>query len=395
MQELFRKYLRNQCAPEEVKLLLKQFDVGDNKDILRDLIVQQLEAEEEVTAIPERELKNVLAESYQHIRSQINFEKKTEAPVVPLVRRVWFRIAAAVIILAIAGTYLLVNQSSTEQPVSNNQNPANDIAPGGNKASLTLANGSIVDLETVANGKIANEGNAEISKLSDGQIVYNLLNEKPTDVLYNTVSTPRGGQYQLTLADGSKVWLNSASSIRFPATFGENERIVEITGEVYFEVAKNASAPFRINVAGKKEVEVLGTHFNINCYDDEATINTTLIEGSLKVTSLATKKSQLVVPGQRAQLDKEGHISVAQEPDLDKVIAWKNGYFNFNDADTHTVMRVISRWYNVDIAYQGKIPDIKFGGEIEKTLDLSQLLRILEKYGLHFKLEERRLIVTS
>lgn len=395
MQELFKKYLNNQCSPEEVKLLLKEFDLEENKELLSKLINEQLEADDGLTVVNEKDHENILAEIYQDIRTRINTEKKIKSPVVRLRRRPWFRIAAAAVILfVIVATYLLVNRTSQQQATTTDQALTSDILPGGNKAVLTLANNSKIILEKAANGKIAQEGNASISKLNDAQIVYAATGSGISETFFNSVATPRGGQYQLTLADGSRVWLNSASSIRFPASFDGDERKVEISGEVYFEVAKDVSRPFKINVAGKEEVQVLGTHFNVNCYADETTMNTTLLTGSIKVTSFATQGSQLLSPGQQAKLNGKGQILVEKKPDLDKVMAWKNGYFNFDGADTRTVMRLLSRWYDIDVVYEGSIPEREFGGEIEKNLSFSQVLKVLEKNNLHFRLEGRKLTVT-
>ncbi len=394
MQELFKKYLENKCSPEELKLLLKEFDIDDNENVLRSLIIQELENEQEIRSFTAEEMENSLAGTFNAIKAKLDSEKINVAvPVVPLTKRSWFRLAvAAVFVLAVAGVYLLVNQPPVELPVANNQHQTNDILPGGNKAVLTLSDRSDINLESVSNGTIIKDGASKISKLNDGQLVYNALNEKPAQVLYNTVTTPRGGQYQLLLADGSKVWLNSASSIRFPVSFNENERRVEVSGEAYFEVAKNASMPFKVDVDGKNEIEVLGTHFNINSYADEGTIKTTLLEGSVKVISLKTGESKLITPGQQAQLNANGEIAI-NKADPDKVIAWKNGYFNFDGADTKTVMQFVSRWYNVDVAYEGEMPQKEFAGEIEKNLNLSQLLKILEKNDLQFRLEGKKMIV--
>src|SRR5436190_14499517 len=243
MHELFKKYLGNKCSPEELKLLLKEFDVEDNEESLRTLITQELEVEQETSSFTTEELENSLAGTFNAIKTKLDSEKiNVVAPVVPFTKRNWFRLAAAaVFVLAVIGAYLLVNQPPVETPVANNQHQTNDILPGGNKAVLTLSDRSDINLENVSNGTIVTEGGAKISKLNDGQLVYNILEEKPTQVLYNTVTTPRGGQYQLLLADGSKVWLNSASTIRFPVSFAGNERRVEVSGEAYFEVAKDPS----------------------------------------------------------------------------------------------------------------------------------------------------------
>jgi len=395
MHELFKKYLENKCSPEELKSLLKEFDIEENEELLRSLIIRELENEQEIGSFSEEDLRNSLTGSFNAIKSKLESEKiNIVTPVVPLIKRNWFRLAAAaVFVLAVIGVYLLVNQQPVELPVAkSDQHITNDILPGGNKAVLTLSNRSDINLESVSNGTIVTEGDTKISKLNDGQLVYNTLEEKPTQVLYNTVTTPRGGQYQLLLADGSKVWLNSASSIRFPVSFNGNERRVEVSGEAYFEVAKNPSMPFKVDVNGKNEIEVLGTHFNINSYTDEGSIKTTLLEGSVKVTSLKTRESKLITPGQQAQLNTDGQITI-NKADPDKVMAWKNGYFNVDGADTKTVMQLLSRWYDVDVVYEGAIPQREWGGDIEKNLKLSQMLKILEKNNLHFRLEGRKLMV--
>ncbi|HMK18734.1 MAG TPA: FecR domain-containing protein [Chitinophagaceae bacterium] len=394
MHELFKKYLENRCSPEELKLLLKEFDIESNEELLRGLIIQELENEQEISFFTGEELENSLTGTFNAIKAKLDSEKiNILAPVVPLMKRNWFRLAAAaVFVLAVIGVYLLVNQHPVELPVANNQHQTNDILPGGNKAVLTLSDRSGINLENLSNGTIVTEGGTKISKLNDGQLVYNILEEKPTQVLYNTVTTPRGGQYQLSLSDGSKVWLNSASSIRFPVSFAGDTRRVEVSGEAYFEVAKNASLPFKVDVDGKNEVEVLGTHFNINSYADEGSIKTTLLEGSVKVTSLKTGESKLITPGQQAQLNTDGQIAIGKA-DLDKVMAWKNGYFNFDGADTKTVMQFVSRWYDVDVVYEGEIPQREFGGDTEKNLKLSQLLKILKKNDLQFRLEGKKLVV--
>jgi len=373
---------------------LKEFEIEDNEELLRSLITQELENEQEISSFTTEELENSLAGTFNAIKTKLDSEKiNILAPVVPLMKRNWFRLAAAaVFVLAVIGAYLLVNQHPVELPVANNQHQTNDILPGGNKAVLTLSNRSDINLENVSNGAIVKEGGTKISKLNDGQLVYNILEEKPTQVLYNTVTTPRGGQYQLLLSDGSKVWLNSASSIRFPVSFTGNIRRIEVTGEAYFEVAKDPFIPFKVDVDGKNEVEVLGTHFNINSYADEGTIKTTLLEGSVKVTSLKTGESKLITPGQQAQLNTNGQIAI-NKADLDKVMAWKNGYFNFDGADTRMVMQLISRWYDVDVVYEGDIPQKEFGGDMEKNLNLSQVLKSLEKNDLHCRLEGKKLIV--
>ncbi len=315
----------------------------------------------------------------------------------------WKRIAAiaAVFFLFLTGAYFLLSDkppAKIAQKQVEKQVPS-DIRPGGNKAVLTLADNSIIVLDDAQNGTIASQGNTKILKLNDGRIAYNDLNEKPLQVLYNTITTPRGGQYQLTLSDGTKVWLNSTSSLRFPASFPSNERKVEITGEVYFEVAKLESAPFKVVVSDKAEVKVLGTHFNINSYPDELSINTTLLEGSVNITLLQgtnmNKKASLaLLPGQQAQLSKNAGLILNEKPDLQEVMAWKNGKFYFGEAtDIAAIMRQISRWYDIDVEIKGEINE-HLGGSLPRDVNVSKIFNTLEKTGsVKFELTGRKVIV--
>ena len=260
-----------------------------------------------------------------------------------------------------------------------------------NKAILTLSDGSTIILDDAKNGQVAQQGGTQIAKLANGQLVYNALDGKPAEVVFNTLTTPRGGQFKLTLPDGSEVWLNASSSIKYPTAFIGNERKVEISGEAYFEIVHNAAKPFKVSVNGM-EVKVLGTHFNINAYNDEASVKTTLLEGSISLTK--ADAATTLKPGQQAQLGNGGNIKVIDNVDIDQVVAWKNGYFSFNRADLQTVMRQIARWYDVDISYEGKIPERQFGGKIDRNSNASEVLKILEESKVHFRIEEKKIIVT-
>jgi ferric-dicitrate binding protein FerR (iron transport regulator) len=257
-----------------------------------------------------------------------------------------------------------------------------------------LANGKKIVLDSMSNGVVAVQSGAKIL-LKNDQVSYNNTREAEA-VSYNTMSTPRGRQYTLVLSDGSKVWLNAASSITFPTSFMGKERNVEITGEAYFEVAHDAERPFKVKV-GDMQVQVLGTHFNVNAYEDEGDIKTTLLEGSVKVSK--GNENTLIVPGEQAVILNSpsgvGGITVKKDIDLDEVVAWKNGLFNFNNADLKTVMRQLSRWYNVNIIYTGEIPNRVFGGEMQRDLHLSQVLKLLEKNNVHFKIDGKNIVVGS
>jgi ferric-dicitrate binding protein FerR (iron transport regulator) len=280
----------------------------------------------------------------------------------------------------------------------------NDVAPGGNKAVLTLSDGTQIVLDSAMNGVLSSQGNSKVLKLNSGQLAYTANGESlkgssvkggaekgNRSLVYNTITTPRGGQYQLVLADGTKVWLNASSSLRYPVAFTGPERRVELSGEGYFEVVKNAAMPFRVR-ANDMDVDVLGTHFNVNAYADETAIKTTLLEGAVKVTSLVS--SHILSPGQQAQLNKEGLLHIVSAVDLEEVVAWKEGYFQFNQADLKSIMRQISRWYDVDIRYEGEIPNRQFGGDISRTANVSEVLNILKMSQVHFRIEGRTIVLT-
>jgi transmembrane sensor len=290
---------------------------------------------------------------------------------------------------------------------------AHDIMPGKQGAVLTLADGRQVVIDSAGNANIAQQGNVVVSQ-QNGQLVYrkekggnNKVEEGSAPLAYNMLSTPKGRQFELMLPDGSKVWLNAASSIRYPVSFTSDERRVEITGEAYFEVEKNPAKPFRVAIftsPGNQmaEVEVLGTHFNINAYSDEQAINTTLLEGKVKVTALATqpqatnnKLQTILKPGQQASISDKSSKILVQTVDADAFIAWKNGFFNFQDASLQQVMRQLARWYDVDVKYESGIPNIEFGGKMGRDLTLSNVLHFLEKSGLHCSLENNHTLIVK
>ena len=308
------------------------------------------------------------------------------------------RIAVAAACIVIAVTVAWLTMAEEKQPAlakKEIQTPRTleDVKPGGQKAVLILADGSQVVLDSAANGVLAQQGNAQVIKKGDGSILYAVKGSSGTETLYNTISTPAGGIYQLTLPDGTKAWLNSASSIRYPTEFVTGERRVQISGEVYFEVAKDASKPFIVKINPLAEVKVLGTHFNVNAYDDEADIKTTLLEGSVNI-SMGNSKS-LLTPGQQARINKKGLITRFNDVDLDEAIAWKDGNFLFNSADLPQILRQVARWYNLEIVYEGKIPEDKFSGRVSRAVSLSNFLKWMQWSDVHFRLEGEKLIIKS
>lgn len=307
----------------------------------------------------------------------------------------WLRVAAAAIFIMLLGSGVFVwwrFQSQPQENITVQAKPAGqqDIAPGSNKAVLQLADGTKIQLQDVEEGTLAKQGNTQVIKFDSGQLLYDRINGTTGELLYNTIYTPKGGQYLLTLADGSKVWLNAASSLRFPAGFSGDKRMVELTGEGYFEIAKNTSMPFHVQVNGV-DIRVLGTHFNVNAYDDETSLRTTLLEGSVRVSK--GEQTTLLQPGQQAAVDEAGQIAIARQVDLEEVMAWKNGLFHFKSADLETILRQAARWYNVEFQYQQKISD-RFSGQISRNVNLSQLLKILELTGrVHFEIKGRTIVV--
>ncbi len=304
--------------------------------------------------------------------------------------RKWWA-AAAVMLLVSGSAYLWMNHHKNEPPVAAAGKPLpHDVLPGGNKAILTLANGGTIILDSTANGTLAQQGNASVVKLANGQLAYTTAGKETGPVLYNTMTTPRGGQYKIQLPDGTDVWLNAASSITYPTAFTGSERTVTVTGEVYFEVAKDKAKPFHVKV-NNLFVDVLGTHFNINSYGDETAVKTTLLEGSVKIT--AGKENRMLRPGEQAQVAQH-RVTVVSNADIDQVMAWKNGLFNFNKLSLQEVLRQLSRWYDVEVVYQGTLTPRKFGGEIQRDLNLSEVLDGLRETGVHFSIDGKKLIVT-
>lgn len=326
----------------------------------------------------------------QHALAQIN------TPVVSLGKEMaarssykrWWAAAAIILLIATAGYYYLASRpkhagSAEGQGITNM-----DIAPGGDKAVLTLANGKKVVLDTAANGDLEKQGNVRIIKLN-GQLAYNKEAQPANEVLYNTISTPRGGQYQLVLTDGTKVWLNAASSLRFPTTFAGATREVTLSGEGYFEVAPNHLQPFRVTLIDGTKVEVLGTHFNVMAYADEHAIKTTLLEGAVKV--IKQVNTQLLTPGQQAQVNTDGKIVLVKNADTEEAVAWKNGLFQFTGADMATVMRQVGRWYDLNVHLQGNISGVHLSGKVSRNLKLSQVVAILEESGIEIKIDGKEI----
>jgi ferric-dicitrate binding protein FerR (iron transport regulator) len=384
--ELAEKWLNGTITREEEIEFSNWYNIDQDKEII---IPEEFAENDEM--LRKRILQNILdtTKNKKNVQSGriIQFRQKNKRS--PLVR---IAVAASIIGVIILGSYFWVKKDKKNE-VAKTQIEArpykNDVLPGGNKAMLTLADGSTILLEDAQNGALAQQGGTKIIKLG-GKLSYSSMSAGSKDILYNTVITPRGGQYQVELSDGSQVWLNAASSLRFPTAFAGKERRVEITGEAYFEVAKNKNIPFIVSVNGA-EVQVLGTHFNVMAYTEEDAVKTTLLEGSVLFSK--GKVNRLLKPGQQSELSKNDIVKVNSNVDVNEVVAWKNGKFHFENADLETIMRQLSRWYNIEIIYDKKVNDL-FYLEMSRSSNLSNVLKALELAGdLHFEIIGKAVIL--
>jgi transmembrane sensor len=397
LNEFLEKYIANRHTKEEHELFIEWLKTAPSDEVQQ--IIDKYQFVIQRSSNEEPMLHPHLASRIEEGIDALEKEDRQAKPVKPLwpsFKRI-ASIAAAFIVISSVTVYFLSSQDSKKQQITATKTTSkNQTLPGGNKAVLTLADGSHIILGDAQNGILAKQANIDIRKAPGGKIVYNTSNLLGSNapILYNTITTPRGGQYQITLSDGSKVWLNAASSLKFPAAFSNNERVVELTGEAYFEVAKltgpsvtgreGSRIPFKV-ITNKQTVEVLGTHFNVNAYADEAAIKTTLLEGSVKVVQSETNNSQLLKPGQQAKLGAKIQIS---DVDATQAIAWKNGYFIFSHEDIGSIMRQVSRWYDINIQYEGNVTQEGFVGTISRFKDVAQVLDMLQLTGaVHFKTE--------
>ena len=383
IRKLVKKYLHDTATKEETEKLFQWYRSEMNADSHWDL--DAFEDEEDLKLF---------------ILSKIDVPDLIEKQA-PVYRKFYYLAAAASLAIFMAiGLYFFNNNNQTYvSPTSIKKvvkQKAIDIQPGTNKAILTLSNGKKIILDDSQNEVVINDGAIKVHKNAKGIIEYTLnrlgkeQNEK-TDVQtgYNTIQTPIGGKFQLTLADGSKVWLNSASSLRFPVYFSGDNRTVELKGEAYFEVAKTQNKKFTVR-SGNQTVEVLGTHFNINAYSDEPVITTTLIEGAIRVVELNTQKFQILKPGEQSKVHNDIKI---QKKDTQADIAWKDGYFYFENSSIETVMRQLGRWYGITARYESALPQQHFEGAISTNLTLLEVLEILQKSNVHFSLEGKEVVV--
>lgn len=391
---LLRQYSNDKASREEVEEMFEWMRLAGSEEMLKSMIAEEW-LEEGDTVPGERDWEKIWAV----VRAGTAADRRQR-----LFSMARAGVAAALVLMLGGGAIYWITgkrRVAAPGPVVNSRYK-NDVAPGGNKAMLTLANGSTIVLDSAQDGTLAQQGTTKIIKLDGGALAYHaatdLKGQTTEQTGYNTIATPRGGQYRIILPDGSKVWLNAASSLRFPAAFTGNERTVELTGEAYFEIAKNAEKPFHVKVpsggiAGESmDVEVLGTSFNVMAYANEEKIHTTLLEGKVKVKQGAVAEN--LSPGRQAIVDQTTHAMEVADGNIDQAVAWKDGLFRFRETDIRELMRQVERWYDVDVIYRTDRGDQDFTGVVSRNKNVSTLLHMLELTGtVHFKIEGKKIIV--
>lgn len=368
----YKKYLAGDCTPEERALVeqwyLREIDKRKHNRL-------NIEEENDIKAAMWAELE------YQTIPRAVGSMRN------------WYPYAAAMVLLLLGLGFFY-----KYEPVAVVKAPQalNDIKPGRSTATLTLSNGEKIILSDAVNGELARQAGVVIHKSADGRLIYDLQPAAAemtsgSAESKNILTTARGEEYQLILPDGSKVWLNSASSLRFPAEFKGTERNVELTGEAYFEIAKDKKKPFIVKIRQVK-VEVLGTHFNVMSYQDEGEIKTTLLEGAVKIASGNTHN--VLKPGEQAIVASSNKIEI-RHADTEQAVAWKDGYFKFNKQDIRYIMRQLARWYDIDVVYEGEIPADLFVGKIRRREHITEVLKIFELSHIRYQIKGRKIIIKS
>lgn len=397
LKSLIDQYFNNSISSEDCIELLKYLNSADQAELdgLADIEFSSLDKGPE--------FKNGQSEAVlSRIKSDPRFAGASEdnnadsLKIIKFYGRRMAQFAAAILIFVAAGLIVFNGRKAkTVNQIVKNNKPA-VISPGANKAILTISGGKTIVLDSVANGLLATTRAGRILKTQNGQIIYketslNSTVETVAAVELNTLTTPRGGQYQLVLPDGTKVWLDAASSITYPVVFTGDSRRVKLTGQAYFEVTKNKEKPFYVDVH-HFQIKVLGTHFNVSAYDEDPENTTTLLEGAVQIAK--NGKTALLRPGQQAAIANGSESIIVSEANINDAMAWKNGYFIFNDDDIRGIMRKVSRWYNVDVDYKGDFSNRHFGGTFYRSKGIDELLNHLERIGkLHFKVSERRITV--
>jgi len=379
---LLQQFAAGKASAQEVEEMLALLQQAKGEEELKKLVLKAKDEAEQHLTITEEEwggMWNAIALA--------TFRKRR----VMLFMPGWAKAAAVLVVAAGIGLFMRAKKNVPQPVVVAKQQPLpHDVPPGGNKALLTLADGSTIILDSANNGALAQQGGTKVLKINAGQLSYKTGTAALGQVLFNTIATPRGGQYEVTLADGTEVWLNAASTLRFPTAFAGNTREVELTGEAYFEVAKNPAKPFHVKV-NQMDVQVLGTHFNIMAYGNEPAVKTTLLEGKVTVTN--NGQTQQLVPGQQAALNGTNGFTV-RDVNTDFAVAWKNGLFRFKETNIREIMRQVERWYDVEVDFKALADDQDYTGIVPRTQNVSALLQMLQLTGtVHFTVEGRKITV--
>lgn len=386
IRDLLQRYTVGKLSSSEEEELLNLLNDASETELVNQNLVGLIQEKEqfalEAAADNESRVLNILA-----IDKAILIEDR-EPSRIPVYKRTWMWLAASILILMGTGIYVWSSKSRTT--VSHSVAATGDIGPGKTGAILTLSDGRQILLDSVGNGVVASQKGAVVF-VENGGLVYAPKNAPIAEAEFNVMSTPKGRQFQLVLPDGTKVWLNAASSLRYPTVFTGKERLVEVSGEVYFEVSKDAEKPFKVKINNTTTVEVLGTSFNINSYSNEDAIRTTLIDGSIRINT--EKKSQVLKKGQQAVVGSAQDWNVVDNADIGKVLAWKNGFFNFSGMRFSEVMKQLERWYDIEVVYLGGVPNIGFYGKLDRNVSLLAILDGLKESGIRFKIESGKLII--
>lgn len=380
IRQLLRKYVTEGLDEEEKTLLADAIAAAD------DTVFQDVMQEHEGFVFNAVSKRGSDDELFERTRKKIAVIETTSTLIRKTSRIRYWAAAAAVLLVVVTGAWIYLQQLPTVKRTVN----TSEIAAATAKATLTLGNGAVVELDSAGNQLIP-QGGASVQQRG-GLLVYN-SGDADASVSINTLTTPRGGQFKVQLPDGSRAWLNAASSLRYPTAFRGADRSVEVTGEVYFEVAANASAPFVVHVKDKMQVKVLGTDFNINAYEDDRKIYTTLLAGRVQVYAQPTNSYIDLRPSQQAVFGRDANLDLNKTVDIEQVVAWKNGIFYFEDAELRQVMTQLSRWYDVDVTYEPGVGQQHFSGKLPRDLELSQLLSVLDMSEIRYRIEGRRLII--
>lgn len=374
--DLVHQYLSGRLDAAEKETLFAWLRTEENRETFVDTLYPLLMAE-----LAGQGPQTYQPQEWDEVLQQV-LRTDRATPVIPLHRRRWQWAAAAAVLLAGVFCWKFFYTPKPTVPVVV---MAHAIIPGGKKAILTLSDGRRVTLDSASNGLVAQQGDAKVLKVDSGALAYSAAAGKTGEILYNTLATPKGGEYHLTLPDGSQVWLNAASSITYPTAFTGSDRTVTMTGEAYFQVAADAAKPFRVRVEGRQEVDVLGTQFDIKAYEDEPVLKTTLLQGSVDV--LAGRQKTHPLAGQQTMLQTDGRLRLVTEPDLESAVAWKSGLFVFKNEDIPSIMRQIGRWYDITVHIEGAAGDMTYSGQMSRSAPITDVLAWMEASGIHFRIK--------